>query len=185
MAKLIARLALFGTLTLLDSGCTLHVVSGPVSHQRADNGYYSSMTPARAQGARPAPRPLAQARRSEPHPTRAARPVAMTRDERRVARRAADPVDVSAAREGGKPTNTGGDERQSLHERRRMADVRQRVRDSRRPDASETAQSPAANDDSRHVKFPYWVSTNDGTRIDLDGSQVRSERRPGAPQASR
>lgn len=179
MATLASRLALFTALALFGSGCTLHVVSGPVSHQRADHEYHYAMTPDRVRVVRPAPRPLPREQRAQARTDREKRGTASTSEGRDRTRRDATPAPMESAQsaQDGRRAlaDADGSDKRSRRERRRLADVRQRVKDSKRP-TSRPTEAGTDEDDRRKVRFPYWVSKNDD-RIDLDGSQLRNERR--------
>jgi len=176
MATLSTRLALFATLALFGSGCTLHVVSGPVSHQRSNHDYHYAMTPDRVYVQHTAPR-----RSTGHHEPRRATP-------RPSAERTAD-----RDSQGSKATEDTGStpkvssstaDRRAFRERKQAADLARLAKGSRKP-RSGGSGGDASDDESRDMRYPYWISASEGSRVELEGTPVRDGERRGTPKALR
>jgi hypothetical protein len=176
MATVSTRLALFATLALFGSGCTLHVVSGPASHQRSNQDYNYAMTPNRVYVQHAAPRRSTghhEPRRTTPRP-----------NAERIADR--DSKGTHAADDGGgapRVRSTTAD-RRAFRERKQGADLARLAKDSRKP-RSDGSGGNESEDESRDLRYPYWISASEGSRVELEGTPVRGGERRGTPKALR
>lgn len=180
MATRLSRLALTASLAaLFGSGCTLHVVSGPVSQQRADHEYYYSMAPQRAL------RPASGGPVHAHHPkTNGARRLSADSEERRAERPSGSARTGSSAGqdENHDRVSPGVTDRSSLRAPRRSALADQIANDpSKRPTKRDKRreQGDETQDDSGKLRYPYWVSVNENERIDVEGTPVRPDARRG------